>query len=63
MQGDGSGMTHIQMLVNHEQIVFTIDVTTQGLMQGRQMLTGDHHHGTMNLGDNTDGYMFTFISS
>ena len=54
MQGDGTNMPFIEVLVNFEQIGFVIQVCAQCLTQRGEPVTGDDHYWTMDFSDDSD---------
>jgi hypothetical protein len=57
MQGDGTHMPLIEVLVHLEQAGIVIEPGAQGLVKGRERITGDDRYRAMDLYNFTDGCM------
>jgi hypothetical protein len=61
VQGDGPQTVFIEVLVDFEQIGFSVAPGDQSLAQGREMPASDDHDGAVYLIDDPDGSLITIV--
>jgi hypothetical protein len=54
VQGDGPRVSLVEMLVDFERVDLAVEAGDERLVQRRQRLAGDVHHGTVHPCDGSD---------